>query len=193
MSDVIALTQSEVEALAYKATKGAGLPWGIAEEAAFMASWFHAKGIDILTPLATHLDQIKGRTWADLVDPSGAISALCFGPSLGDMLGSQDSYHLGQTRDPLFLIPFIDACATDQARGFQVTVDDNEMDLNSCIRDCFSVKITLSDAVQSWTNQAPPTYPVTTRDHLDQLAFATYVPATEASRAGAGSSQSDND
>ena len=193
MSDVISLTQSEVEALAYKATKGAGLPWGIAEEAAFMASWFHARGVDILTPLAAHLDQIKGQIWVELVDPSGMISALCFGPSLGEMMGSEEYYHLGQTRDPMFLMPFVDACATAHARGFHLTVDDRDLGLNSQVSDCNSVKVTLSDNVKTWPNMAPPAYPTSTKDHLDHLAFATYVPATEASRAGAGSSQSDND
>lgn len=189
----IALTQSEVEALAYKATKGAGLPWGIAEEAAFMASWFHNKGVDILTPLATHLDQIKGHAWADLIDPSGQVSALCFGPSLGEMLGSCQSYDLGEMRDPVFLLPFVDACATVVGRGFSVTVDNQEIALNTQIRACNSVKVTLLDTPKTWPRPVAATYPMATKDHLDQLAFATYVPATEASRAGAGSSQSDND
>lgn len=194
MTNAISLTQSEVEALAYKATKGAGLPWGIAEEAAFIARWFHARGVDILSALVDHLDDIKDRDWDELIDPNKGISALCFGPSLGDFLSTQDRYYLGQTMQPLFLLPFVDAAALANSCSYDILADGTELTPCSSKYHCSNVTVRMNSTSRFEATYTPcTTYPIDVKDRLDALAFATYVPATEASRAGAGSEQSDND
>ncbi|MEF9603350.1 DUF3726 domain-containing protein, partial [Paracoccus sp. PXZ] len=40
------LSRNETEALCLKAARGAGMSWGLAEEAAFAAGWLGAHGID---------------------------------------------------------------------------------------------------------------------------------------------------
>ena len=193
MTSQIALTQSEVEALAAKATKGSGLPWGIAEEAAFVARWFHMRGIDILTTVAQHLDAIDGRQWEDLVNGNAPLSALCYGPTLGDFLGTETVYNLGPTLDPILLLPFIDAAAQARNIEFAVLVDGAAIHQNTHVRDCNLVEVMNAPCNYLRTLGTPPLYPETTQKSLEQRAFATYVPATEASRAGAGSDLSDND
>ena len=193
MTSQIALTQSEVEALAAKATKGSSLPWGIAEEAAFAARWFHMRGVDILTTLAQHLDRIEGREWDDLVNGKTPLSALCYGPTLGDYLGTETGYNLGPTLDPILLLPFIDAAAEARNVEFAALIDGTEIDQNTHVRDCNQVEIIITTCNYSRSLRTPPLYPETTQKSLENRAFATYVPATEASRAGAGSDLSDND
>lgn len=194
MTDTISLTQSEVESLAYKATKGAGLPWGIAEEAAFVARWFHARGVDILSALVDHLDDIKDREWHELLDPNKGVSALCFGPSLGDFLSTQEGYDIGETLQPLFLLPFIDAAAQANSCSFDILADGTELTPSSSTHHCSNVTVCRNSSSRHEPPYTPcKTYPITVKDRLDALAFATYVPATDASRAGAGSEQSDND
>ena len=193
MTSQIALTQSEVEALAAKATKGSGLPWGIAEEAAFVARWFHMRGVDILTTLAQHLDRIDGREWEGLVNGNAPLSALCYGPTLGDYLGTETGYNLGPTLDPILLLPFIDAAAEARHIEFAVLADGAVIDQKTCVRDCNRVEVMMAPCNYSRRLRTPPLYPETTQKSLENRAFATYVPATEASRAGAGSDLSDND
>lgn len=193
MTSQIALTQSEVEALAAKATKGSGLPWGIAEEAAFVARWFHMRGVDILTTLAQHLDRIEGREWEGLVNGKASLSALCYGPTLGDFLGTETVYNLGPTLDPILLLPFIDAAAEARNIEFAVLVDGTVIDQKTYVRDCNRVEVTTNTCNYSRSLRTPPFYPEATQNSLENRAFATYVPATEASRAGAGSDLSDND
>ncbi len=52
------LSRSEIEATALKASRGAGMAWGMAEEAAFATLWLADHGIDGLALLARHLDRL---------------------------------------------------------------------------------------------------------------------------------------
>jgi hypothetical protein len=55
------MSQNEVSALCLKAARGAGMSWGLAEEAGFAASWLTARGIDGPRHLLTHLTAAQGR------------------------------------------------------------------------------------------------------------------------------------
>ena len=46
---------SETAALATKAARGAGMPWGLADETGFAVSWLHARGIAGLSALCRYL------------------------------------------------------------------------------------------------------------------------------------------
>ena len=52
----------EIEATALKAARGAGMTWGMAEEAAFATRWLAEHGFDGLTLLAHHLDRTAAAT-----------------------------------------------------------------------------------------------------------------------------------
>lgn len=71
------LSRSEIEATALKASRGAGMAWGMAEEAAFATLWLADHGIDGLALLARHLDRLAvARAGAGVKVGAGAGSAL---------------------------------------------------------------------------------------------------------------------
>ena len=51
---------NEVQAMAKKATRGAGYPWGLAEEAGQAVRWLCARGIDGIGALSELLDRFDG-------------------------------------------------------------------------------------------------------------------------------------
>ncbi len=58
---MIRLSRSEAEAMAVKAARGAGLAWGLAEEAGFAVRWLVDQGIDGLALMAAYLDLVSAR------------------------------------------------------------------------------------------------------------------------------------
>ena len=60
------LSRNEVASLCMKAARGAGMSWGLAEEAGFAASWLVQHGINGPSHLYAHLNQAQGRPWSDL-------------------------------------------------------------------------------------------------------------------------------
>ena len=56
----------EVQALAVKAARGAGLSWGVAEEAGYAVRWLQANGAPGLTALANLLQDFGSAEYADI-------------------------------------------------------------------------------------------------------------------------------
>ena len=57
---------NEIEALGKKAARGAGMPWGMAEEASKALRWLCAHGIDGMTHLARLLKRNDGMEHAQI-------------------------------------------------------------------------------------------------------------------------------
>ena len=55
----------EVRALSVKATRGAGFPWGLAEEAGYAVVWLQARKVDGCAALADYLSFIATSTNSD--------------------------------------------------------------------------------------------------------------------------------
>jgi len=51
----------EIEAVARKATRAVGYPWGVADEAAKSARWLCSQGIDGCAALNSHLKSVDGK------------------------------------------------------------------------------------------------------------------------------------
>ncbi|MEQ9261028.1 MAG: DUF3726 domain-containing protein [Roseovarius sp.] len=108
----------ELEALARKAARGAGMSWGMAEEAGCAARWLCAAGLPGGESLADLLAWAEGRDWADLRPESNAgggrwrargprLCPIATGTALCDAAGSiGPALALGPVAQPLLLAPF---------------------------------------------------------------------------------------
>lgn len=124
---------NEIEALARKAARGAGMSWGLAEEAGKAARWLAARGLPALPSLAALLDAQDGLPY-QVVRPQEETAAdgalrwraagerLCpiaCGAALADRAGDPAaglSLKLERVAQPLLLLPFL-ARAADQRSG----------------------------------------------------------------------------
>jgi hypothetical protein len=215
------MSQNEVSALCMKAARGAGMSWGMAEEAGFAASWLTARGIDGPRQLLAHLTAAQGRAWGDLcpkVEPGiwgAAIGQTICPVVLGATLSDHATLSNGLTAAPittgpvdypLLVCPFL--CAIASAAGGVVVMDWNggraEIDAQGAmsvqnllaLEGQTGVVLTLSFRYGGTPHHAPspaPAIAAKTIAALNAFALRTTVPASDASRAGAGASSGDND
>ena len=212
---------NEIEALSRKAARGAGLSWGLAEEAGKAARWLVAQGLPGPQVLADLLTRNDGKDYETLCPHDddgghwtargGTLCPLISGAALCDhasRLAAGEALHLGRTASPMLLLPYLDAAA--RIAGREVTVSwagvtltcgtpdgmptDMAPDLTADMVDAVSIH----PGNRCDTDAIPPTtrgdIPETTARTLDAFAQRTYAPETEASRlAGAGAGLTDND
>ncbi len=214
---------NEVEGLAAKAARGAGLAWGLAEETAKAARWLAACGLDWAPSLVRLLERS-----AALVGPAPAtaapvalrasnegteLSPLLAGAYLDDLGALAGDRTLERVAHPLWLLPFAAraASATSTAiklewTGIMVTVWPFTVDLDG---DPAQLYVPRAERV-SWEQLTPAGIAKAAtrrlarvdRSAVDDAAWhdlirlgaRTYVPASALSRArGAGAGLTDND
>ena len=113
---------NEIRALATGAARGAGLPWGVAEEAGRAARWLEARGLAGLSALDGALERLSAADWRRCVPvPEGAVwraesgemEGLLAGMTLADRAGGPLSFSGGSAlvlagvRRPLLAMPFL--------------------------------------------------------------------------------------
>jgi len=209
----MSLSLNEAESLAKTAARGAGLSWGMAEEAAKATRWLAARGVDACDPLVALLfrhdeeghaqtgPQALGPDWQG---PEGWLCPVACGAVLSD-LGAEVQFPLTLRRValPIFLLPFAARLTKDHGRpivlswdGGEALTDDNTFTFHGP-PPMSDVTLRLGDPAL-----APATCPRQTRTDTDQMilvslgiyAARTRAPATEQSRlAGAGAGLTDND
>jgi len=209
---------SEIETLSRKAARGAGLSWGLAEEAGKAARWLTAAGLpgpEVLADLLTRNDGADYETLCPVeakegqwVARGGTLCPLISGAALCDnapTLGSGD-LTLGRTAAPMLLLPYLDAaarqCGTDLTvcwNGTAITLGDVPQITGQGLDAAMTEQITISPAIPR--AKATPLTPATRGDmpaevakRLTTFAERTYAPDTEESRlSGAGAGLTDND
>lgn len=210
---------NEVEATARKAARGAGLSWGMAEEAGGAARWLCAQGLDGVATLLAVLERVDGRDPAGLgpaalagdwrADP-GPLCPLRAGAALADsapLWAAEGEKRLADAIVPAMLLPFAGLAAralgcpvTLEWAGVRAVTDGATLDLAASAPAALLADAGLVTVVAGGRVTAPR--PRQTRAHpiaadlaaLDAYAQRTYAPATEASRLhGAGAGLSDND
>lgn len=190
----IDMAHSELRSLVTKAARGAGLPWGHAEEAGWAADWLARRALPAGEWAARWLA-------ASLEGRPGPIE---IGTALSDRLAdtalplSVECLPDGLPA-PGYLLPFLHRIAERRgsisimdALGPAVCVDPDgtvafgpswsDTPRNWCVTDC--------------THPADPSRVLVTPsliDCLETLALRTTVPPSEASRRNAGSATTDND
>ena len=196
----------EVRALAVKAARGAGMPWGLADETGFAVNWLQARRLPGVTALCRYLSRYDGahlpQTVPDLACPILIGSAY----SDGAMTLEID---MPVVDSPILLLPFI--AARNDNRAANVMIGPTSIQVRcdgifgpnheiALLMDRAACKITAADGASGpkdgWQNtcQRVPSYMECCIDRLGQFASRTYAPSTERSRlTGAGAGLSDND
>ena len=212
-SGIARLSCSEVGALCLKAARGAGLSWGLAEEAGYAARWLYARGLDGPGALLEVLDKAENCGPAILSDGSirpkahPALSPITVGTALSDFAGLRPGpISAKPVMRPLLVLPFLHqmACAAQEARLLKwaqgsvmvgprgdVCGDAALLETLDVAEIVVSVAPDQAEPVASVADLAPLQPEVLKR--LDDYAMRTTVPATAASRADAGSTDGDND
>lgn len=197
MSETVTLALSELRSLITKAARGAGLSWGLAEEAGWAAEWLARRGL----PAAD---------WATIwlaARIDGATSPVEIGIQLADQLVNRVAPESRALPDglstPGYLLPFLHRIAHAEASvavtstsGHVVSVSaEGQVEFGP-----FWAPLSCDWTVFKISN-APPKLGIATRhtvsnsvlECLDGLALLTTVPQSRSSRRDAGSSTSDND
>lgn len=199
---------NEVEAAARKAAKGAGLSWGLAEDAGRAVIWLEARGLKGAAALAAYLE-------AGLKDAPCEITAVWRAPAglcpiaSGTYLADCGDIGAGITLEavcaPILVLPFAATAAQVAHRPITLAWEGGaaefEPDGNARLQGTppsGAGDLTLAPgAAKAGTLMA-----IKTRSEADCGAMGllnfyaarTYAPATEASRlSGAGAGTSDND
>ena len=205
------LSLSEVEALCRKAARGAGLSWGLADEAGRACRWLASHDLPGAMAMADHLERIgtasgpaiRGTDWScdGALCPVRAGAGLC---DHADGISGEPGLTLHNLRFPLLLLPFADEAARHLGRQIRLTSAGFSARLGRERPACDGTPPdTIAQLSCAVTRDAvAPAKPAQTRadlapalyKRLDALAQRTYAPATEASRlAGAGAGLTDND
>jgi len=201
------LTRPEVESLCTKAARGAGLPWGLADEAGFAAGWLQARAINGASALAAYLAGPLGQAPQVGVGRWSGAAPLCpiaTGAALADHRELPQGFtgHALLAIDgvawPILLLPFLssDSALSVACDKVKVVVDGNTVE-----GDCTALaRLPMSSVILNRSASAsgavmPRPCPVEPVDLsvLERLAFETAVPPSAQSRADAGAAGSDND
>ncbi|WP_293575171.1 DUF3726 domain-containing protein [Phaeobacter sp.] len=211
---------NEIEAMAKRAARGAGLSWGLAEEAAKGTRWlasFGLPGTEMLARLLTVNDRVpaidvspvslRAQVWHA---PSYRMSPLIAGAALSDCavrLMDRGSIEMASVTLPLLAVPFMAGAALRLGQpvsatwhGAQLTTDGRCLCVSG---DPETLRLEQADHV-SFCAPAQMTGPkepmmraevcATSWAQLEAFAQRTFAPATEESRRlGAGAGLTDND
>ncbi|MDH5797376.1 MAG: DUF3726 domain-containing protein [Paracoccaceae bacterium] len=215
------LSRNEVASLCMKAARGAGMSWGLAEEAGFAAAWLVQHGINGPSHLYAHLDQAQGRPWTDLCPtvtpgvwqaPVGRVlcpialgATLCDYAGLPEGIKAGSSLKIGKVDHPILLIPFLSTIAVSQNILFNIAWAGGAAHLDggsegllnaAAALDGQQVPITLTASFGTPHAASAGKVPSISSEvisALNTLAMRTTVPSSDSSRAGAGPTTSDND
>lgn len=125
---------NEVDGLVRKASRAVGLPWGLADEAAWAASWlsrFDVRGLDII---ANALNALSGASLSNVLPQTKQgdgqwtsrgdwLCPICTGASLADsaILLQAEAISTTAVRNPMLLVPF--AAAASRQLNTPVTLE----------------------------------------------------------------------
>ena len=199
------MSLSEAGALAFKAARGAGMDWGLAEEARASVTWVNSRGLPGLAALLSVLEAGLKPLLGGGHSPAGVVglSVLHAGAALSDHGRiPPEGLHLPAVVGAVLMVPFVAHLpgvysvqwGTSDAAA-QVTVRGGAEPCLWCagsLETDGAARVSITPLADTQTG-APIARSTRAFVHPDQLnrlegfAAATYAPATEASRArGAG-------
>lgn len=209
---------SEIQSQGRKAARGAGLAWGLADEAGKATRWLSSLALRGPYLLARLLPELEGRPYETLRPVStrgpwcglqGPLCPLVTGALLSDISRQIEAgrrIEIAAVAFPLLLVPFLGQAAAQTGATFELCWSDARV---LCLPHGICVS---GNAAVLEIDQATPVHcglgasdnathiPSAKSQEVDgatwrvleHFAHRTYVPATEASRAGAGSTLGDN-
>ncbi|MBY6201439.1 DUF3726 domain-containing protein [Maritalea mobilis] len=211
---------NEIEAMSKRAARGAGLSWGLAEEAAKGARWlssYDLPGADLLADLLEMNDRLPPIDLApvSLRDavwhaPAHRMSPLIAGASLSDCavpLMERGEISMENVCVPLLSVPFMGGAAlrlghpvAAEWRGARIATDGRRLCLQgdgAALRVKMAAKVVFTAPAEMKGHLEPVVrahVSAATWDRLAAFAHRTFAPATELSRLlGAGAGADDND
>lgn len=213
----ILLSRNEIETLCLKAARGAGMSWGLAEEAGFASGWLAAWGIDgaaaLLANLANHTScfiAIRDRHWT--ATRNAMLCPILLGATLDDHAALAAGpwfapISIGAVRQPILLVPFLARATKSCAKPLTLTWPSGSLmvlasgDVDPTALTALSrvevATLTLSPTSERTPRKVPiqamASLSAATLEGLNILALRTTVPASETSRRGAGAAAGDND
>ena len=220
---MIVCSLNEIQAYGQRAARGAGMSWGLAQEAGRATRWLAERGlpgVELLVGLLTANDKrsyasmspvmADGHWWAG----DGELCPVCSGAALSDridLLTRGEQIRLSALAYPLLLAPFLDQSWRSDASTYElcwqnarvlvcadsVTVE-GEPQSTFLVDFAGEVTVSISDCPEALPTHQFRVAGVKTSTAawraMDALAKRTYVPASEESRAlGAGAGRIDND
>jgi hypothetical protein len=186
---------SEVQATSRKATRGAGLSWGLADEAGRATTFLWHCGFDALSALSNLLQaHVAGCSPAHC--PLSIGTALCDSPPTLPM-------SISDVQSPVLLLSFIADLAKITNTSYRLSFADCQYSATphgiycagNTPQQCATVHLQSGDPIGEMLRAAPRRIANPQAwSVLTQFESRTYAPATAASRlAGAGAGLSDND
>ncbi|MCY4191373.1 MAG: DUF3726 domain-containing protein [Rhodospirillaceae bacterium] len=132
-------SRNEINGLAMKAARGAGLPWGLAEEAGWAACWLESRRLGGMSALASNLEALASEDWSlDFPEPSagewravsGITDGLLAGVTLADRAGldlnpSVSILVLRKVRWPILMVPFLAEAVCPRHVALELQVEEH--------------------------------------------------------------------
>ncbi|MEZ5933296.1 MAG: DUF3726 domain-containing protein [Alphaproteobacteria bacterium] len=203
---------NEIEAMGKRAARGAGLPWGLAEEAGKAARWLTARGLPGASLLADILSRNDKHDYGELapvdVDgvwqaPAGRLCPLIAGAALCDRaaeIAGGRVIELGETAQPLLLLPYVagavkltgatiaiawgDLVVTLSPDGESIEGDRSALTARSaeCVHCRPAVPVDAPADPAAQVNELAVPVDAASWSRLAAFAQRIFAPATEASR-----------
>lgn len=180
----------EIVSLSVKAARGAGKPWGLAEEAGRAVRWLSGQGLPGAEALADALQKTRG------------YCPITIGAAISDQWSESPLLGRSEIAQPLLILPFLSLIAP-LGGAISIRIGDVSALVSREGTDLAEAVPGLASVIVSPADQRPVLTPPRIRVEkimpdalriLEEYAARTYAPATEASRAkGAGAGLTDND
>lgn len=219
---MIVCSLNEVEAYGRRAARGAGMSWGLAEEAGKAARWLSARGLPGVELLLLLLTANDGRRYESMApamgarrweSPDGTLCPICCGAALSDRVADRvpgEALVLRALAYPLLLAPFLDHTRHPLAGSFSLRWPGLRMGVSAraVALDYLEASVLYAERVDEAAlsvdtgPEADPTHrpriagvdvQAPVWHALNDLGKRTYVPASAESRARAGAGRTDND
>lgn len=209
---------NEIDAMAKRAARGAGLPWGLAEEAGKAVRWACANGLPGADALACVLELNRTRPYDQLAPlstdgvwqaASGCLCPLIAGAALSDLaddIVNGREIILGRVAKPILLSGYLAPMARKYERTITLHWTDGTISVSRQgvgldgkavnAPDAENIRCFASDSDMVLFHPERPGNDISPATWEKLTAFMTLylAPDTDASRlAGAGASGSDND
>lgn len=147
LAATVQFSRSELEALCSKAARGAGMSWGMAEEAGYASGWLSGRGIDSTRTLAVYLHLIQEQDWRgsfpvvheqhwQACSSEQSLCPIVLGATLSDyarvqpMLFEDEGLSMSALFFPHLLLPFLAWVVQDLHRPLYLRVDGHDV----CVR-----------------------------------------------------------
>jgi hypothetical protein len=213
---------NEIDAAVRKSARGAGLAWGLAEEAGMAARWLEARRLGGLALFATLFEHHDGTSYEQVrvratdriwIAAGGVLCPIVTGAALADHaegIAAGVAIETGPMLCPLILAPFV-ALATRAAgraldlewSGIRLRFDGDDAGLDGAPESLRVLHARRTACRLARDHSTGPLLEARSSAvlvdpaiwaRLDRFAQRTYVPASEASRVkGAGAGMIDND